>query len=100
MSGIWQLVVSLQFKTSSPTGLIEFVAIEPFLSAATAAAAAAGAREAKRAGDGRQDDPAASGSFRDHAAFRDAMDDLGLLVGLGQQEVLTLVRGLGWLPSR
>lgn len=60
-----------------------------------ATVAAAGAREAKRAGDGRHDDPAASGSFQDHAAFRDAMDDLGLLVGLGQQEVLTLVRGWG-----
>ena len=56
-----------------------------------AAAAAAGTRDAKRAGEGRHDD-SASCSFQDHAAFRDAMDDLGLLVGLGQQEVLTLVR--------
>lgn len=35
-----------------------------------------------------------TGSFEDHAAFRDAMDDLGLLMGLGQQEVLTLVRSI------
>lgn len=32
-------------------------------------------------------------AFEDEEAFRDAMDELGLLVGLGQQEVLTLVRG-------
>ncbi|CAM9276231.1 unnamed protein product [Ectocarpus sp. 4 AP-2014] len=31
-------------------------------------------------------------TFEGHEAFRDAMDGLGLLVGLGQQEVLTLVR--------
>lgn len=31
-------------------------------------------------------------AFEDERAFRDAMDGLGLLVGLGQQEVLTLVR--------
>ncbi|CAN0009012.1 unnamed protein product, partial [Sphacelaria rigidula] len=31
-------------------------------------------------------------AFEDEEAFRDAMDELGLLVGLGQQEVLTLVR--------
>lgn len=33
-------------------------------------------------------------SFEDQGAFRDAMDELGLLVGLGQQEVLTLVSEL------
>lgn len=30
-------------------------------------------------------------AFEDERVFRDAMDGLGLLVGLGQQEVLTLV---------
>lgn len=30
-------------------------------------------------------------AFEDERGFRDAMDELGLLVGLGQQEVLTLV---------
>lgn len=47
----------------------------------------AGTTRTKRGGEG-DNDPY---SFEDHGAFRDAMDDLGLLVGLGQQEVLTLV---------
>lgn len=52
------------------------------------------ATRTKRGGEGEGDPH----SFEDHAAFRDAMDDLGLLVGLGQQEVLTLV-SYSVLPS-
>ncbi|CAM9451673.1 unnamed protein product [Ectocarpus sp. 12 AP-2014] len=44
-----------------------------------------GARRSSAEGNGRD-------AFEGHEAFRDAMDGLGLLVGLGQQEVLTLVR--------
>ncbi|CAM9350828.1 unnamed protein product, partial [Scytosiphon promiscuus] len=39
-------------------------------------------------------------SFDGHEAFRDAMDDLGLLTGLGQQEVLTLVRAFTDKPGK
>lgn len=44
-----------------------------------------GAKRSSAAGNGCD-------TFEGHEAFRDAMDSLGLLVGLDQQEVLTLVR--------
>eukprot|EP00752_Nemacystus_decipiens_P017835 g15991.t1 len=57
-------------------------------SADTGGGVGSGATRTRRSGEDHSDPY----SFEDHAAFRDAMDDLGLLVGLGQQEVLTMVR--------
>lgn len=59
--------------------------------------AGAGATKKRSGGAGGSNDTSSSSnskccfSFEGHEAFRDAMDDLGLLTGLGQQEVLTLV---------